>query len=88
MVHNRTRKIFAIENGTGTFWCYRGFSQQHPYVQYHQRRQFFVYNNQTPANFPVLKVFWILLVLNKLLHNACQTHDKMLHQSEPYRPCA
>ena len=48
----------------------------------------FFYNNQTPGNFSVPKVFWIPLVLNKLLHNACQTHDKMLHQSEPYRPYA
>ena len=88
MVHNRTSKIFAIEDGSKPLKSRRVFSQQHSHGQYHQQRQFLFYNNQTPGNFSVFKVFWIPLVLNKLLHNACQTHDKMLHQNEPYRPCA
>lgn len=88
MVHNRTSKIFAIEDGSKTLKSLRVFSQQHSHGQYHQQRQFLFYNNQTPDNFQVLKVFWFPLVLNKLLHSACLIHDKRLHQSEPYRPYA
>ncbi len=88
MVHNRTSKIFAIEDRSKTFKGRWVFSQQHSHGQYHQQRHFLFYNKQTPDNFSVSKVFWIPLVLNKLLHNACQTHDKMLHQSEPYHPYA